>query len=163
MLVVKEVAEGKQELRELFLSARIIPLIKNERGDLRPIAVTEIFYRLIAKMIVKVANYRLEEFQFGCGTPLGVEALVHSCSLRAERQALISIDLKNAFNSVRRSFLHRCVRERSQDLRNVLAWAYGQHSNLFLSEDLTLKSQSGVKQGDPLAPIFFSIAYAQRF
>ena len=42
LLVAKEIAEGKQELRGLSLSASIIPLIKNERDDLRPISVTEI-------------------------------------------------------------------------------------------------------------------------
>ena len=161
LLTASKVAQGTQEVKELFLSARCIPLIKNSRRDVRPIAVTEIFYRLIAKMIARVAIVNLEDCQFGCGTPLGVEPLVHSCSLRAETHALISIDLKNAFNSVRRSFLHQCVEKRSKDLRGVLAWAYGQHSTLFLSEDLSLSSQSGVKQGDPLAPIFFSIAYAE--
>ena len=42
LLVVKVVAEDKQELKEPLLSARIISLIKNERRDLRPIARTEI-------------------------------------------------------------------------------------------------------------------------
>jgi len=71
--------------------------------------------------------------------------------------ALEKTDAKNAFNSVsRQTFLDEVARVVPHILPHAVA-AYGSESALFFGGHL-VHSRAGVQQGDPLGPLFFSLA-----
>ena len=98
-----------------------------------------------------VATVSLPE-QSGVGIPSGTEKIVHSLrQLRESRPncVLVSLDVKNAFNTIHReSFLDGV----SQDFPGLLkwaSWAYGQPSKLYY-KDACITSTNGTKQGEPM-------------
>ena len=76
-LLVKQVIQNKAPGMQMLCASRLIPLSKPD-GGVRPIAVGEIFYRIIMKTIMKTYFYPqcLHPFQFGVGSPGGVEPIV---------------------------------------------------------------------------------------
>ena len=159
--MTRQIANGTQSLPRLLLSSRLIPLRKNSAGDIRPIAVGEIIFRTCCRVIMKASKFELLRNQFGVRSKNGVEPLIHLARLRCEREALVSVDIKNAFNSIRRDFVYGAVADRAPELIKCFSWAYGRKSPLFVEGKHSLDSSSGVRQGDPLAPLYFSLGYAK--
>jgi len=155
------IAAGDQELRQVLLASRIIPLEKNSRGDVRPIAVGGILYRIAAKILVRAGSIQLLSNQFGVQSANGVEPVVHLAGLWGSSKTILSFDLKNAFNSMKRSFINEAIVSRSPQLTNAFRWAYSGHTPLYLSDGRKIFSKSGVRQGDPFGPAFFSIGFSQ--
>ena len=70
--------------------------------------------------------------------------------------AVLKIDLANAFNSMRRHSIQQALSARCPEL---LAWflsTYATPSPLYV-QDHQLTSSTGVQQGDPLGPLYFSL------
>ncbi|KAI5448753.1 hypothetical protein NCC49_000787, partial [Naganishia albida] len=106
--------------------------------------------------------------QFGVGTKGGVEPLIRAVQRAvdgtiedAEYSHVLSLDFKNAFNTLDRGDLAKAVKRFSPGLWKMAKWAYDESSQLVLSgqggERHVLKSSQGVRQGDPLGPLLFSI------
>ena len=137
-------------VRPIFFGATLIALQK-PNGDIRPIA--EVSSRL---------SKELSPIQLGVGTRLGCEAAVHATREYISRisgspKVILKLDMKNAFNSVRRDVVLKAVERRIPELYH-LAWdAYHEPSHLFYGDHL-VASSTGVQQGDPLGPTFFSLA-----
>jgi hypothetical protein len=78
----------------------------------------------------------------------------------------IQVDLRNAFNSLRRGAALAAVSERAPNLLPFIQWTYCQHTRLLVggapqgSEPLL--SQSGVRQGDPCGMLVFCLALQTR-
>ena len=159
--VANRIADGSMHLRHLLIGARVVPLKKNDRGGLRPVAVGEIVYRVAAKAVLQQVQFSLLPFQLGVKTKLGVEPIVHLLGLKGPNSDVISLDIKNAFNSIRRDYIHSAVRARAPTLVPAFEWSYGCHSSLYVGGRNRLVSSSGVRQGDPLAPLLFSLGYSQ--
>jgi len=70
---------------------------------------------------------------------------------------MITIDFKNAFNSICRSAIASSLLERHPHLYPFFSWGYGQPTPLLLDGFVNGWSQTGVRQGDPLGPAFFSL------
>ena len=98
---------------------------------------------------MRSANFDLLNSQFGVRSSNGVEPLIHLARERCAKEAILSVDLKNAFNSIKRSFIRDQVEERAPALVNCFSWAYGRSSMLFVEGSHLIDSTSGVKQGDP--------------
>ena len=137
-------------------------------GGLRPIAVGSIYRRLPARIAARFAatvlGPELRPIQLGVGTPLGCEAAVHAArSFTAGSDAdqttrvLVKLDVKNAFNSVRRDIVLRCIKERCPEAYAMAYQAYITPTPLFIAGH-TIISSAGVQQGDPLGPIAFALA-----
>ena len=72
---------------------------------------------------------------------------------------MAALDTTNAFNSLSRILLIDTVE--GTLLESYTKWAYRKHSQLFLSDSLSIKSQTGVQQGDPLCMTLFGITIEQ--
>ena len=70
---------------------------------------------------------------------------------------LTSLDFYNAFNTVDRRDIANWLLHFAPSLYRAGRWAYGTSSDLVLSDERILSSQ-GVRQGDPLGPLLFSLA-----
>ena len=66
--------------------------------------------------------------------------------------------MSNVFNSLSRNALLKSVKDSMLEVYTI--WAYSRHSRLVLKPDLTMLSQSGVQQGDPLGMTLFTLAIA---
>ena len=89
----------------VFTAARLIPLDKNP--GVRPIAVGEVFRRIICKYIMKVieqdAFTSTAPLQVCVGMPSACEAAVHVMDTLFRRpfiQSILLVDASNAFNAL---------------------------------------------------------------
>lgn len=162
---------GKAPGQAFLCSSQLIALNKPD-GGLRPIAIGESIYRLCMKLILKHALKPdfLAPFQFGVGSKGGVEPIVRAVERAVEGSTaqgfthLTSLDFSNAFNTVDRKDIAAAVRSHAPPLFRLAKWAYNQPSQLIFSAQHgngpppRLLSAQGVRQGDPLGPLFFSLA-----
>ncbi len=106
--------------------------------------------------------------QFGVGSPGGVEPVVHGIQAAfvdctdEDDVGLASLDFRKAFNTVDRGCLQAGVQQWMPQLGGLVRLLYRDPSPLFLRSSLggshILLSQTGVRQGHPLAHLLFSLA-----
>ena len=71
---------------------------------------------------------------------------------------MVRLDYKNAFNSVNRPKMLQELRSTNPKLSPWLEFTYCKEALLFIQGGLTITSQEGIQQGDPLAHMLFSVA-----
>ena len=149
-----------------FCNASLTALTKKKTG-VRPIAVEEVFRRLVAKCLVSFAKEEaLEIFcpnQLGVAIRGGAESIIHATKLiyeecgKREGLGVLQIDFENAFNSIKRQgVLSECLKQ-IPSIYPFVSSCYAKHSSLFYNGQ-AIKSESGVQKGDPLGPLLFSLA-----
>jgi hypothetical protein len=146
-----------------LLHATLTP-IKKATGGVRPIAGGEAWYRLAALCALAACPvHGLAPLQLVVGIRGGSQNVGHA--LRAGVAAnpgcvRVDVDVVNVFNEVRRQCMIDAVEQRAPTLLPMVAWAYGQPSRLLVlgSQDESIASQRGIKQGDPLGPLLFCLA-----
>ena len=88
------------------------------------------------------------------------EAAAHAARLYLHcldtSKALLKLDFRNAFSSIRRNRMLMKVPELAPRLFRFLHSAYSSPSTLFW-EDKSIQSAEGVQQGDPLGPLLFCL------
>ncbi len=141
--------------------------VPKKKGGVRPIAVGEILRRLVGKALCSAAkedatNY-FQPVQVGVGSPLGVDAAVHTARAWHQRNSndgtrgFLKLDFANAFNLVSRTQALEQVKTHFPGLARWAQWCYQQPSHLVFGSHL-LSSETGVQQGDPLGPLLFAAA-----
>ena len=156
--------------RVLLCASRLTPLLQNNK--IRPIACGEMFYRLTMRYLLKVraaADDALLSIQLGVGSPGGVEPIIEQIYRELEYfnnnaepndRYIYSLDFENAFNKVSRTAIAEAVSNHALHLFRLTEWAYGVQTPLVCRSGGTyvqLSSSQGVRQGDPLGPLLFSL------
>ncbi|CAI7840934.1 unnamed protein product [Closterium sp. NIES-53] len=153
---------------ELLTASRLIALTKPDGGT-RSIAIGESITRLAAKTTLTLTPGAAREFflphQFGVAVPGGAEAIIHITRtyLMANPGALaLQADLANAFNSVNWAAIAASLWGSSiASLLPPVKLSYGLPSTLCLDAGFShppLRSETRVRQGDPLGPLLFAAA-----
>jgi len=164
--------KGPVTVAPYFTSARLIPLKKKDEG-VRPIAIGCVLRRLMSKLLLMKVSDKLnflKPHQFGVGIPHGAEIILHKIrtilnNKHTEDLVVGSIDFNNAFNSVSRTKFINSLHKNLPELLPIVSWEYGNVPLLFVSNNEVdspqhvdiIKSLNGSQQGDPLAPLLFSI------
>lgn len=148
---------------QLLTLSRLVALDKPD-GGVRPIAVSEILYRLIAKVALRRSfkPEQLAPFQLGVQSPGGVEPIIHllhdfyNGDLQGYNHVL-SLDFKNAFNALRRRNISAGILRHAPEFFKLARLSYGTPTALIMYDGTVIQSAEGVRQGDPLGPLFFSL------
>ena len=159
------VLEGRvpETVRPILFGASLVALEKKS-GGVRPIAVGCTLRRLVSKiagrMVVGDMATLMSPRQLGYGVRGGAEAAVHASRKYLKHlpdgHALVKLDFKNAFNSLRRDKMLEAVRDLAPDIYPLVYSAYSAPSTLQWG-DHTIQSSEGVQQGDPLGPLLFCL------
>ena len=148
-----------------FLFGATLTALDKKGGGVRLTAVGCTLRRLVAKIagskVVNDATNLLAPRQLGYGISGGVEAAVYATRLYLNQlqtnKALIKLDFRNAFNSVRRDKMLEAVQDLVPSIYPFVHSVYSLPSSLFW-DNRTLSSSEGVQQGDPLGPLLFCLS-----
>jgi hypothetical protein len=144
----------------------LLPLRKKD-GGIRPVAVGETFRRVTEKALIKMpatqavmASLAPTQTAFGGKNACELVAMTFQhLILQAagdSQWVLLQVDIKNAFNTVQRSAIHKALLRRAPHL---LPWASVclQPTPLYV-DDSIIESTEGGQQGAPLVPLLFALA-----
>jgi hypothetical protein len=154
-------------------SCRLLALAKavpDGPDGVRPIAIAEVLQRLVSRSIAMQMRDAFQQFfsplQFAVSTPGGCESIIAGIRalLNADPELLVlQADLANAFNEVDRTAIFEELRTHFPSLIPFIRLFYSGSSRLmYRREDsswVTLLSQIGTRQGDPLGMFYFCLAY----
>ena len=129
-------------IKPFFFGATVCALRKPD-NSLRPIAVGNVFRRLISKTISSALRERaatlLSPNQLGVGIRGGAEAAVHSArhlSHCTNEEGLIKLDFRNAFNTLKRNAIINSVHDNLPEIEHYVYASNGSTSYLFFGDQL---------------------------
>ena len=143
--------------RELF--AANLTALRKKDGDIRPIAVGNVFCRLAskieAKRVTSELRRQLPPAQLGVDDSGGCEAAASAVRTSVqslvvpEDNVLVKLDMQNAFNTVRRDHFLEVCSSRAPSILCFASTVYATSSHLVIGNE-TILSETGIQQGDPL-------------
>ena len=167
-----------KELKPYLLPANLLALKKKNSTKPRPVAVGELFYRIVTSWSVdsqsKTAADILAPINLGLGFPGGVETVVHFIhTLLTERNfgfAGIATDLSNAYNNRERKVMLETLYSfpELKSIWRLADWSYTTQTPLWLKnkkgEIVTcIPSANGVRQGCGLGALLFALSTKKIF
>ena len=150
--------------RDLIVAARLNLGPKNA-NKYRPIriecAICRLFGATASDIARKVVGPGLQPIQTGGGLRCGVEFAARMADL-AYRQddAIIAVDLANAFNTIRHGPIFEAILDRYNPVARYFRWKYGTPSEMRDHRgQIVAHTRTGVGQGDPWGGLFFELGY----
>ena len=165
---IKHGLKGKLPLRSLWNVSKIIliPEWKAEKHAWkhRPIAIGTSWYRLLGKAALNIigdsVGRQLQPYQFAVGIPdgIGIAATILQDFQEKDGHAILSIDLSNAFNSLRRGRIYDGLKKYAPQLLPFFQWSYTGKTELRSSNGILMgHAATGTRQGDPLSMLYFAV------
>jgi hypothetical protein len=162
-----------KEAMAILRGGLIIPLIKDPiRNTKRPIAITGIIAKITDQIILKrhgkpTASGLTEPIQYGVGNSMASEKvalLTRAALYRNPQHGIVQYDLKNAYGLIARSLILRAlIAEGNKDLIRAFYTRYYGRITLWMhmesGEIKQVEVDTGLLQGDSLAPLFFSMGF----
>ena len=150
--------------RDLLVAARL-NMVPKDTNKYRPIriecAVCRLFGAVASDIARKIVGPGLQPLQTGGGLRCGVEFGARMADLAYRQEdTIISVDLANAFNTVRHGPIFSAIMERYQPIARFFRWKYGTPSEMRdHSGNIVAHTRTGVGQGDPWGGLFFELGY----
>jgi hypothetical protein len=165
--VVNAILSG--EVADILNQGELLLISKGEGRGWRPIVLLPVLRRLASKCALAasrdiIAPFMVEARQFGVGRPGGVEVVASTVgSIVDEGGVVRSIDLENAFNSIRRDTAYDAVKDAFPRLAPYAFATYSRPLRLHLrgAPGCTVDATRGGPQGDPFSPFAFAVALAR--
>ena len=147
---------------KLLFSSNLTALKKKD-GGIRPIAVSNVFRRLAAKVwcyaVSRAVSHELLSIQLGVSVKGGAEAAVHAVRTfittnidSSDNKVIVKLDMMNAFNSVRRDHVLQTCLDRTPEIAKLSILAYSKTSSVIASGH-SITSSTG--------PLLFALAVDQ--
>jgi hypothetical protein len=156
--------EAPPAIRKIWFTSRLV-FIPKDATAYRPIGIGETLYRALGSAVMRAHGpaiaTRLQPHQLAVGVKGGVEiaAVMADLGYGDEETGTLSIDISNAFNSVRRKLMLAGLLEYFPDIIPFFKWCYGSPVDLRDNSGHVIGAAgSGCLQGDPLASLYFAVA-----
>ena len=137
-------------------------LIPKDDGGKRPLGILDAWIRLMGKCTVKVEAKEVGEallpWQFGVGKPSGCEIAgrIPQLALDSDPSMVdISLDQKNAYNTMRRRLILHAVLRFVPRLAKFFAFSHKAGADLVLDGTVVWHNETGIVQGNTLATILY--------
>ena len=145
-----------------------MPILPRQRHYYKYVKIPKRVVRTILAKVGKELGTKIAPQQLAVGISGGVEiaasiagmleAINDSQPAEDTPFAMMSIDIKNAFNSIRRSYVLQGLRSYCPALIPFFHTVYGKTVNLRWSDGSVIGNAStGVIQGDPLSTLYFAL------
>ena len=152
------------EVAEIFKASSLTGIPKPNKG-IRPIAMGNALKKLVGKAVALRMDKEIQSLfphsQYGVGMRCGTDQVVHTIRRAYNKgQHIMTLDIKNAYNTISRGFLYQMVVEKIPSLLPYFVLIYGTPSLLMVSTEggmAALLSREGVQQGCPLSSFLFCL------
>ena len=140
-------------------------MVPKEGNKYRPIriecAICRLFGAVAAGVARKAVGPGLLPIQTGGGLRCEVEFASRMADLAYRQEdAIIAVDLKNAFNTIRHRPIFDAIMERHSPIARFFRWKYGTPSEMRdHSGRVVAHTRTGVGQGDPWGGLLFELGY----
>ncbi|KAL2651157.1 hypothetical protein R1flu_019285 [Riccia fluitans] len=158
-----------------LLGASHLLALEKPSGEVRPIVVGEVLYRLIASSLGfqfrKVLADHFSPLQFGVATHGDCETIILDLCATLDQHpdcVVLQVDIQNEFNTISREALFCELRVAIGSLDQLFPFVrsfYVRHLPLYFShcswkdEVSLLSSKTSIRQGDPLGGALFTLAH----
>ena len=146
-----------------FVACRLIPL--NKCPGVRPIGVGETSRRIIAKAVLRLFRYDIQDsagpLQVCAGQEGGCEAAIHAMRLQFDNpnvEGILLVDATNAFNTLNRQAALHNIQSICPTISQILVNTYRSPIRCIIKGSGEINSSEGTTQGDPLAMAMYALA-----
>ncbi len=169
--LIEDIANGNvsNASQELLAAAKLLGLNK-PNGGVRPLALGEVFHRLAATHAVRSNWAEISlfagAFDLAFGRKGGAEIAIHAIRatlVESNKDAVLSIDITNAFNTRSRAHVLRSVFEEKSlsGVWRIFDATYKKSGKLLMKTDngfVEISSSTGTRQGDVLGGLGFAVS-----